>query len=484
MSDPNEGIDVPAGLTGVIAADTTIGQVRGREGFYHYRQYDATELARHRTVEDVWHLLLHGQLPDAEASVRFGRRVRDARELPSATRALLPAVAAATTKGAPLADLRTVASALAGQLGFGASHDLDAATVTDQTIQLAATFPTVVAAIARLRAGEEAVRVDPDLGLVAGYLQMLTGRPPRDEHVRALERYLVTTIDHGFNASTFATRVVVSTGADVGSGLIAGLGALSGPLHGGAPSRALDMLDDIGTVDRAADWARAAVDRGERIMGFGHRVYRTEDPRAALMRETAIELGGPRIELALGVEQAVLEVLAEGKPGRELYANVEYYAAVVLDAVGLPRELFTSTFAISRAIGWSAHVVEQHAARKLIRPTARYVGPPAPEPVPVSGAWSAQGARRCRSPHRTSPAVTLRQSRSTVRNTARYGRVCEFEAVPLPKVSGDRTSHSGMVQLSDWSDRIDRTAKDANRWVPRPGRRDHDRPGTAYAAVE
>jgi citrate synthase len=380
---PDTTMVAPPGLAGVVVADTTVGDVRGREGFYHYGPYDATELARHRSVEDVWHLLLHGDLPDEAASVAFGQRVRDARVLPEGTAGLLPGIAAVSDKAASLADLRTAVSALAAELGLPASLDVDGATLADQTVRLAAAFPTIVAGLWRLRQGQQPVAPDPDLGVAAGYLQMITGRRPDADAVAALERYLVTTIDHGFNASTFATRVVVSTGADVGAGMLAGIGALSGPLHGGAPSRALDMLDDIGSADRARDWARAAIERGERIMGFGHRVYRTEDPRAALLRETALERGGDRAALAVEVERAVVDVLAELKPGRELYANVEFYAAVVLEAAGLPRELFTPTFAVSRAIGWSAHAVEQHAAGKIIRPSANYVGPTPPQPVPA-----------------------------------------------------------------------------------------------------
>jgi citrate synthase len=377
-------IVAPPGLAGVVVADTSIGQVRGREGFYHYRQYDATDLARTRTVEDVWHLLLAGDLPGRDKAAAFGRRIRDARPLPDATGRLLPGIAATSDKAAPLAPLRTAVSALAADLGVGASLDVDGDTLTDQTIRLVAPFPTIVAALWRLQHGLDPVDPDPDLPVAAGYLQMLTGETPDPQAARALEQYLITTIDHGFNASTFAARVVTSTGADAGAALVAGIGALSGPLHGGAPSRALDMLDDIGTPERAADWARAAIERGERIMGFGHRVYKTQDPRAVLLREAAQRIGGPRIELAVEVERAVVDVLAELKPGRELYANVEFYAAVLLEAAGLPRELFTPTFAISRAIGWSAHVVEQHAAGKIIRPTARYVGPEPPQPVPAA----------------------------------------------------------------------------------------------------
>ncbi len=213
------------------------------------------------------------------------------------------------------------------------------------------------------------------------YLQLETGAAPTPAAVAALERYLVLTIDHGLNASTFTARTVASTGADLGAVLVAGLAALSGPLHGGAPSRALEMLDAIGTPDRAEPWLRAALERGDRLMGFGHRAYRTEDPRARLLRETATELGGTRIALAVHVEEVARRLLRDHRPDRVLDLNVEYHAAVVLEAVGLPPGLFTPTFALARAIGWMTHALEQVAAERIVRPTARYVGP-APRPLP------------------------------------------------------------------------------------------------------
>ncbi len=199
--------------------------------------------------------------------------------------------------------------------------------------------------------------------------------PPRS---RAIEQYLILTIDHGFNASTFTARVVTSTGADVGAAVVAALGALSGPLHGGAPSRALDTLDEIGDPANTEAWVRDAVGRGERIMGFGHAVYRTADPRSVMLRDVALGLGGPLADFAVDVEATVERVLAELKPDRELHTNVELYAGVVMELAGLPRDLFTPTFAVSRMVGWSAHVLEQARDRAIIRPSARYVGP---EPV-------------------------------------------------------------------------------------------------------
>jgi citrate synthase len=211
---------------------------------------------------------------------------------------------------------------------------------------------------------------------------MLTGQDPDPDVARAVEQYQITTIDHGFNASTFTARVITSSGADVAAAVVGGIGALSGPLHGGAPSRALDLLDAIGTPARARPYLVDAVQRGERIMGFGHRVYRTDDPRSVFLRNVAERVGATKVEFAKQVERTVVEVLAELKPGRDLYANVEFYAGVVMDHCGLPRELFTPTFASSRVIGWCANLLEQAADNRIIRPSARYVGPPPPQPVP------------------------------------------------------------------------------------------------------
>jgi citrate synthase len=193
---------------------------------------------------------------------------------------------------------------------------------------------------------------------------------------------MILTIDHGFNASTFAARVIVSTGADLAAAECGAIGALSGPLHGGAPSRVLDMFDEIGTPDRADAWLRRAIEDGDRIMGLGHRVYKTEDPRSAFLRSVAESFGGPLVELSTRIERTAIELLAELKPERELCTNVEFYAGVVMDACGMPREMFTPTFAAARSIGWSAHVLEQAGDNRLIRPAARYAGPVAPQAVP------------------------------------------------------------------------------------------------------
>jgi citrate synthase len=374
--------DVPAGLEGVVVAETTIGDVRGKEGFYHYRQYSAVEVAETRALEDVWHLFFRGELPDAAASAAFAAAVRRRRTLPPGLSTLLPAL---SRRGAPLDVLRTAVSVLGAELEWRPTHDIGPEELADQAIGLCAVVPTILAAAYRLRQGEDPVEPRTDLGYAANYLYMLTGAEPNPEYAQAVEQYMILTIDHGFNASTFTARVVTSTGADLAAAIVAAIGALSGPLHGGAPSRALDMLDAIGTADRADTYVRHAVASGERIMGFGHRVYKTDDPRSLLLRSVTERLGGPLVEFSQAVERTTVDVLAELKPGRQLYTNVEFYAGVVMHSCGIPREMFTPTFAAGRTIGWCAHVMEQAAHNRLIRPAARYVGPTPPQPVPAAG---------------------------------------------------------------------------------------------------
>ncbi|MFJ8942311.1 citrate synthase [Streptomyces sp. NPDC102395] len=376
-------VEVPRGLAGVVVADTEVGDVRGREGFYHYRQYSAVELARTRRFEDVWHLLVHGELPDGPRGDTFAAETAALRRLPDEVTRALPAVAAAAN-GNPLAGMRTALSLLGAARGFRPVYDIDADQRREDTVVAAAAVPTLLTALYRLGKGLEPVEPREDLPFAAGYLHMLTGAEPEPEQARAVEQYLISTIDHGFNASTFTARVIASTGADVAACLVGAVGALSGPLHGGAPSRALDTLDAIGTPDRVDSWIRDRVLAGERIMGFGHAVYRTEDPRSRMLREIAQSFGGPRVDFAVEVERRVEAILAELKPGRELHTNVEYYAGVVMELCGLPREMFTPTFAAGRTVGWSANILEQAQDSKIIRPAARYVGPAAPVEVPAA----------------------------------------------------------------------------------------------------
>ncbi|MGW5059839.1 citrate synthase/methylcitrate synthase [Streptomyces sp. NPDC004096] len=376
-------VDVPRGLAGVVVTDTELGDVRGLEGFYHYREYSAVELALTRGFEDVWHLMVHGVLPDPAQRSAFAARTAGLRRLPDDVRAALPAVAAASGRSGPLSGLRTALSLFGASKGFRPVYDIDADRRREDTLAAAAVVPTLLTALYRLGRGLQPVEPREDLPYAANYLYMLTGSEPDEAHARAIEQYLISTIDHGFNASTFTARVITSTGADVSAALVGAVGALSGPLHGGAPSRALDTLDAIGTPDRIDAWIRARVLAGERIMGFGHPVYRTEDPRSRMLRGVAERFGGGLVDFAIEVERHVEAILAELKPGRELHTNVEFYAGVVMELCGVPREMFTPTFATARVVGWSANILEQAQDPKIIRPAARYVGPVPPVAVPA-----------------------------------------------------------------------------------------------------
>jgi citrate synthase len=335
----------------------------------------------------VWQLMVDGHLPadDAERA-RFRDEVRALRPIPRAVADVLPAVAAS---GTILDGLRTTLSVVGAATGMRPLLDTDPPTRRTAALRLAAVTPTIVAALHRLARGLAPVAPDPDLGPGADLLRMISGDDPDPDAARALETYLVTTVDHGFNASTFTARVVASTGADPAACVVAAVGALSGPLHGGAPSRALDLLDAIGTPERVDGVVGEILERGERLMGFGHAVYRTDDPRSVLLSEVARRLGtrsagaADRVAFAELVEHRVIELLDRHRPGRHLRTNVEFYAGLVMELCGVPRDMFTPVFASSRVIGWTANVLEQADDPKIIRPAARYVGPRAPRPVPA-----------------------------------------------------------------------------------------------------
>lgn len=383
---PAEPVEVPRGLAGVVVTETALGDVRGYEGFYHYRQYSAVELAQKRSFEDVWHLMFHGELPDAEQRAAFAGRTASLRHLPAEVREALPAIARAGVLSGPLSGLRTALSLFGASKGLRPVYDIDDDRRRADALAASAVVPTLLTALYRLGQGLEPVEPREDLSYAANYLYMLTGSEPDAARARAIEQYLISTIDHGFNASTFTARVITSTGADVAACLVGAIGALSGPLHGGAPSRALDTLDAIGTADRIDGWIRERVLAGDRIMGFGHPVYRTEDPRSRMLRGIARQFGGDLVEFAVEVERQVEAILAELKPGRELHTNVEFYAGVVMELCGLPREMFTPTFACARVVGWGANILEQARDPKIIRPAARYAGVEPPVAVPPASA--------------------------------------------------------------------------------------------------
>jgi citrate synthase len=372
MSGGNARRETPAasakpkgGLEGVVAATTSISKVEGTAGQLIYRGYNIHDLARTTSFEEVAYLLWFGRLPNKQELSEFNARLVAERTLPSAVVQVLHDL---PTEAGPMDVLRTAVSVWGAMVIHGKP-------TIDQAIATTAHFPLFVAAFHRLRNGQEPLESRPELGYAANYLYLLTGQKPKEEHVKALNAYLVLLADHGMNASTFTARVVASTESDIASAVVAALGALKGPLHGGAPSKVLDMLNEIGTVENAEPWLRNAVLHGERLMGFGHRVYKTEDPRAEELREMARVADPQEFVLARRVEELTLALLEELKPGRRLYTNVEFYSAVLLNSVGLPADLFTPTFAVSRVAGWTAHILEQIGNNRLIRPEADYTGP-------------------------------------------------------------------------------------------------------------
>lgn len=366
----------PPGLSNVVVADTKVGDVNGDEGFYQYREYSAIELATSRSFEEVWHLFAYGRLPDPDELAAFCTATRTLRTIPSELTSLLRTVALAGGERQLLAGLRTILSATALTRHSLPMWDSSPEQRIADALATAAVTPTILAALHRIRRGEDPVAPRDDLSTAQNWLYCLSGNEPEPKAARAIEQYMIATIDHGFNASTFTGRVIASTGADVVSAVCGAIGAFSGPLHGGAPDRALDALDEIAEVGDAATWAKEQLAQRSRIMGFGHAVYRTADPRSDMLRDIAIDLGGPLVDFAVQVEKDVVAVLAEAYPDRSLYANVEFYAGVVMDRCGVPRTMFTPTFAVSRVIGWCANILEQAEDRKIIRPSARYVGPP------------------------------------------------------------------------------------------------------------
>lgn len=372
------GVEAPSGLAGVAVARTELSDVDGRAGFFHCRGYDGARLAERARVEDVWHLLHEGELPTAAERRAFVTRAIEARTLPSAVAERLPAVAGV---GEPLAQLRTAVSVAGQVLGFRSWLDQRPVETREQALRLGALVPVVVAALHRLSRGVATVDPHDELGYAANYLYMIEGAEPDPDRVAALELYLMLTIEHGFNNSAFTSRVIASSGADLASAVTGAIGAFSGPLHGGAVGRVPSMLDEIGGVERVEEWISETLERGERLMGFGHPVYETVDPRSAALRRFLHRRGGERVKLAEAFERAAVRQINERHAERRREANVDFYAGAVLEVAGVPEELYLSTFAVARVIGWTAHVLEQIADNRIFRPAAHYVGPAYPRHI-------------------------------------------------------------------------------------------------------
>jgi citrate synthase len=356
---PADGRTYSPGLEGVIAAETELGLVDGANGRLMYRGYRIGDLVAHGSYAAVANLLWTG-------------RWEPAAHLPAAPipPAVLAALRALPRSAKPMDALRTAVSV------WGATQALDWPPSEAQARALTAFSPSALAAFARLRQGLEPIDPDPDLDLVSGFLYQLSGERPDPATARALDAYFIVGAEHGLNASTFTARVITSTKSDMASAVTGAIGAMKGPLHGGAPSEVVEQIHKVGSPEHAEEWVRGAIARGERLMGFGHRVYRAYDPRARALR-TVVEALPTRpdwLELAIKVEDVALRVLEEKYPDRPLKTNVEFYAAAVLQGVGLTPDLFPATFALARHAGWTAHVIEQASANRLIRPDARYVG--------------------------------------------------------------------------------------------------------------
>jgi citrate synthase len=362
------------GLEGIVAAQTAISMVDGANGRLVYRGYVIADLAEDMSFEEVAYLLWYGSLPTHVELDALTLELAGSRALTQAATTTLAALPADTD---PMDVLRSVVSVQ------GVEHRLEKPTIP-LAIHATASFPTILATFHRRQLGLEPVKPRSDLGHAANYLYMLNGKESSPELVRALNTYLVLLADHGMNASTFVARVIASTDSDLASCLVGAIGALKGPAHGGAPSAVMDQLEQIGTAENAERWMREARKRKVRFMGFGHRVYRTYDPRAKILKELCARLNPKFYELASKVEETALQILHEEHPERPQATNVEFYSAGVLQAIGLPKEYFPPTFAVSRASGWTAHVLEQSANNRLIRPQSEYVGPEPRKPVPLA----------------------------------------------------------------------------------------------------
>ncbi len=379
LSDPEvpmiELYQASRGLEDVVIGDSTISLVAGETGGLVYRGYSIEELVPGVPYESAVHLLLFGEPPPEDPSDRVRSALVDGRSLSVAVREIADTIAPELP---PLEALRTLLSSLGdGTYSYPPT--------IEQGLSLVARLPTLLAGYARRARGLPSVFPNEQLGHVANFLWMLTGEAPSPTRTSALENYFVLLADHGMNASTFVLRVVISTHSDLISGATAALGALKGPLHGGAPARVVEMLDAVGVPENADGWIEAALARRELLYGFGHRAYKTEDPRAVLLKQVAQKVAAPdRLNLALSVETSALRALHERRPDARLYTNVEYWGAIVLEGVGLSRDLFTPVFALARTAGWAAHALEQAADNRLIRPEVRYTGPPSGRKWPHS----------------------------------------------------------------------------------------------------
>ncbi|MEI1420678.1 citrate synthase CitA [Bacillus cabrialesii] len=354
------------GLKGITCVETSISHIDGEKGRLIYRGHHAKDIALNHSFEEAAYLILFGKLPSPEELQTFEGKLAAERNLPEHIERLIQSL---PNNMDDMSVLRTVVSA------FG-ENVYTFHPKTEEAIRLIAITPSIIAYRKRWARGERAIAPSSQYGHVENYYYMLTGEQPSEAKKKALETYMILAMEHGMNASTFSARVTLSTESDLVSAVTAALGTMKGPLHGGAPSAVTKMLEDIGEKENAEAYLKEKLEKGERLMGFGHRVYKTKDPRAEALRQKAEEVAGNDrdLDLALHVEAEAIRLLEIYKPGRKLYTNVEFYAAAVMKAIDFDDELFTPTFSASRMVGWCAHVLEQAENNMIFRPSAKYTG--------------------------------------------------------------------------------------------------------------
>ncbi len=364
----NQETSFSKGLEGVVAAQTSLSLVDGQAGRLFYEGIEIGDLGKYSTFEEVCYLLFYGELPNRKALQQFSDQLAAARSLPKEIERLLESI---PKKANPMAVLRTVVSALTF---YDPDPDnLSREAITGKGIKLIAQIPTIVASFDRLRNGQKPVSPQKNFNHATNFLYMLSGKEPVPELAKALDLYLILLADHGLNASTFAARVTIATLSDYYSAITSAIGALKGNLHGSANARAMEMFLEIGELKNVEPYVKNLLLNHQKIMGFGHRIYKTEDPRATLFREVAAKIcKGTNNEKWYQISEKIAEIVMREK---KIYCNVDFYSASVLYSVGIPVDLFTTVFAMSRVVGWTAHIIEQLADNRLIRPQAEYVGP-------------------------------------------------------------------------------------------------------------
>ncbi|TDL57317.1 citrate synthase [Paenibacillus dendritiformis] len=363
------------GLEGIVAAESSISSII--DGTLTYRGYNIDDLADYATFEEVVYLLWHGKLPNRDELSALQKQFD---ENAAISPAVIDQMRLYPSNANTMAVLRSAISALAlyDELADDMSREANVA----KAVKLQAKLPTVVAAYARLRAGKEPVVPQAGRSIAYNFLYMLTGEEPEASAVKAMDKALVLHADHELNASTFAARVTVATLSDIYAGVVSAIGALKGPLHGGANEAVMKMLEEIGSLDRVEDYIQDKLNRREKIMGFGHRVYKNGDPRAKHLQAMSRELGSKSGNLELYNMSVRIEEIVTGQKG--LKPNVDFYSASVYTLLGIPRDLFTPIFAVSRVSGWTAHILEQYENNRIIRPRAEYTGPAVQRYVPLA----------------------------------------------------------------------------------------------------